>query len=60
MASSTSKQTSGARGTKIVRATGLDHSSYGNTGVKWISNEGFKGSRTDISSSIKGGKVREY
>lgn len=48
---------SGARGTKTVRSTGLDTSSYGARGTEGISNSGFKGGRADLSNSISGGKV---
>lgn len=59
MGTSDTKQTSGSRGTKIVRSTGQDASSYGDTKTKDISNDGFGGSRNDLSSSIKGNKVRD-
>lgn len=53
-------QTNGARGTKIIKQTGQDTSSFGDTSAASIKNSGFKGGVGDISSSIKDGKVRSY
>jgi len=59
MGNNNTVQTSGARGTKLVKQTGLDNSSYGDKSTKGIKND-MKGGTTDISSSIKDGKVRSY
>lgn len=53
----TVQTSSGARGTKLVRATGIDSSGYGKRGTEEISNSGFKGSKGDLSNSISGGSV---
>lgn len=50
---------SGSRGTKMVRSTGMDTSSYGEKGTKSLEPK-MKGGVSDISSSIKDGKVRSY
>lgn len=63
MGSNDVTQKSGSRGTKIVRSSGVDNSSYdGNNKdntMAGIANRRIKGDGYDISSSIEGGKVRK-
>jgi hypothetical protein len=49
-------QTDASRGKKILRATGLDNSSYGKTGASNI-NHKMDGNGTDLSHSISSGKA---
>lgn len=49
-----------SRGKKALRSTGLDNSSYGETGTKTLKGNIQKGDARDISSSIKDGQVRKY
>lgn len=46
---------SAENGKTIVRATGSDTSSIGNTGTQDISNKGFNGGKMDLSRSLSGG-----
>lgn len=50
---------SASRGTKTIRSTGQDTSSYGQTGTQGIKNTTSKGGVLDISSSISNGQVRK-
>lgn len=53
----------GARGSKIVKSTGVDNSSYDDNNrdntMAGIANRRIKGDGYDISSSISDGKVRK-
>lgn len=47
---------SGSRGTKLVRSTGLDNSSSGDTSIKSL-NPKMGGSKDNIAHSIKGASL---
>lgn len=59
MKNSQTVMSNGSRGTKIIRSTGVDNSSMGETGASDIKNTGFKGGVDDVSSSITNSSVRK-